>query len=104
MHCPLCQANYADCDLRFCSQDGTELEDYSRIEPDADTVRIGKGYDTRPLVGEQGRIDLEVRVQPIAGDLAIHHSNEWAGTKGSSRALEGFSIRLIPEFKDLTSV
>jgi hypothetical protein len=100
-HCPSCATNYADPHLGFCSKDGSLLAN-GALPAESDTLRIGAGYDTGPLNATRSEIDLEVTVQPMAGERSVFHANEWAGTKRQSRPLEGFGLRLLPSFDDLS--
>ena len=100
-HCSACVRAYDDDSLNFCTECGTPLADVPTIgDPNQETVRMGNEYDTQPM--RESQPQLNVTVQLEAGERETKRQDEWAGTKGFRRALEGFSVRIVPPISGLS--
>jgi hypothetical protein len=102
--CPTCQRPYTDLSLNFCLEDGTALiSDASSSDPEAETLRLGSGYDTTPIGAAQpDLVGLEVVVQLEGKGKQVFRNNQFAGTRQEGRGLEGFQLRLDPPIQGLS--
>jgi len=96
-HCPTCGHPYSDPSLKFCLQDGAKLTDGPPFDPEAETLNLDAHYETKPI-----ELGLEVIVQLEGKGKQIFRNNQFAGTRGEKRGLEGFSIRIDPHISGLT--
>jgi hypothetical protein len=99
--CSNCDKTHDDDALRFCTECGTPLSEVPTIsDPKQGTVKMGDELATKPMVVPVPQ--LEVIVQLEAGERETKKQDEWAGTMGFHRALEGFSVRIVPPIRGLS--
>jgi hypothetical protein len=73
-----------------------------RSDPQADTLRVGSGYDTTPITAVPATVGLEVVVQLEAKGKQVFRNDQFAGTRAEGRGLEGFRLRIDPPVKGLS--
>lgn len=97
--CSKCHEQYHESE-NFCLQDGTPLAAIPNVyDADLPTLILNPEYNTKPISAQS--LGLQVVVQSEAGEMQSFKENEWAGTVGLSRGLEGFSLRIVPSLTDL---
>src|SRR5882672_2377771 len=93
--CPKCNSTFTNDSLKYCFDDGATLtSDVPRFDRDAETL---KGATLQP-----GTIGLEVVVQLEGKGRQIFRNDQFAGTRGEGRGLEGFQLRLDPPVEGLS--
>jgi hypothetical protein len=86
--------------LKFCLDDGTLL---LNADLEAETLSLDADYKTKPLAPDHAdTVGLQVVVKLQAGPRKQYREGEWAGTKRSSRYLEGFSLQICPSIPNLS--
>jgi hypothetical protein len=100
-HCRTCQKTYTDLTLNFCLDDGTPLTSDHHFDPEAETLKVGSGYDTTPI-SPHPAVGLELTVQLEGKGKRVFRDKQFAGTRHEGRGLEGFQIRLDPPVQGLS--
>jgi len=100
--CPTCQRPYTDLSLNFCTEDGTPLIEDCGSDLEADTLKVGAGYDTTRVAERPATVGLEVVVQLEGKGRQIFRNDQFAGTRGEGRGLEGFQLRIDPPVEGLS--
>ena len=93
-HCPSCGRDDPDPLNQFCTQCGLPLP--VGADTEAETLR---SYEAEPL---HGFPQLELTLQPQAGEKRTVKAGEWVGTRRKHRGIEGFSLHFNPPRSDLS--
>jgi hypothetical protein len=67
--CPTCQRPYTDLSLNFCTEDGTPLIEDRGSDLEADTLRVGAGFDTTRVAPKKPEMSVQDIIMEIADYL-----------------------------------